>query len=667
MMSGDDRNMSDFDKYSGKRREHSSLFANVLASIPGTSARRKRLEVERIEKPVLRPERKKATGYDKYIDWKVFILPVLLLFGIMYMPPTKGMIDVGTEYSLGSQTVLDHLSQQLFQKPISDLEQWQLLTVQIQEQSIRNAAMKRTGFLKRDEKWCRSYKIPVDKENLSRAKMFVEGLTDGAYAAAMTSAAAARNDTLTYDSLSPAQKKAADKGIWKLKVALAVMMFTVACFVTACIPLPAVAFCIGLVFTLTGVVSRDDVASLYWSDAVWFIMGSLMFSAAFVKTGVDRRICLAIFNKLAKPSVAAISLVMIAVIAPASSFISDHALAAIFLPIGIILVRGSQREGEGPDMELAKMLMITIAMACNIGGFGAPSGGARNVIMMTYLNDMFGMDIGYFTWVTYAMPFVLIMMPLTWLAIQWRFKPRTRDLSGAMSYLKEDIARMGKWNRQQIITLIIFAVMVFLWFTEKEFYQLGIYPVRLGIGVVAIAGGIAYILAGVVNWRDYQEKVDWGVVWLYAGAIIFGKILDEAGAAFFIARSAVDSLAQFGMSAGLPLVALAGILTGGMTQIMADGPAAAAVGPITLNMASIVHPGTYILPFTAMVTAAASSFAYCLIIGTPPNAIVYASGYLEPKDYLRVGALMWVVANIVLLLLVAIYWMVRGFGGLPGI
>jgi len=68
----------------------------------------------------------------------------------------------------------------------------------------------------------------------------------------------------------------------------------------------------------------------------------------------------------------------------------------------------------------------------------------------------------------------------------------------------------------------------------------------------------------------------------------------------------------------------------------------------------------------AMGTAVASSFAYVLIIGTPPNAIVYASGYLEPKDYLRVGIPMWFMANIVIILLVAVYWCLRGFGGLPG-
>ena len=610
-------------------------------------------------------EKKAATGYDKYIDWKIFIFPLLILIVMLAMPPLDGMKDVGTKYAVGEKVVLKQLADQLFKGPVPELEQWQLLTVKMLEKSMRIGAMSKDRFLSRDVQWCRKQGIAADKHNHAKAMQLVSALDSEAFKELILSAARARNDILRYDELNQQDKVIADRGIWKVKVALAMMAFVVICFITGCIPLPAVAFCVGLLLVCTGVVTRTEVAALYWSDACWFIMGSLMFAAAFVKTGVDKRISLFLFSKLAKPSTGAVTMVMILVIAPLASFISDHALAAIFLPIAMILHRGSQGKEESPDMELGKMLMITVAMACNIGGFGSPSGGARNVVMMGYLNDMYGMDIGYFTWVTYAMPFVLIMMPLTWLMIQWRFKPKTRDLSPAMTFLREDIKRMGKWNRKQVITVIIFLVMIWFWFTEKAFFNLGIYPVRLGIGVVAIAGAVAYILAGVVNWRDYQEDVDWGVVWLYAGAIIFGTVLDSSGAAYYIARSATNALAPFGFDHGLPLVGTATVLTGGLTQLMADGPAAASVGPITLNMAGITHPETAVLPFMTMATACASSFAYCLIIGTPPNAIVYASGLLSPKDYLRVGIPLWFVANIVLLLVFHFYWMTRGFAGLP--
>ena len=133
-----------------------------------------------------------------------------------------------------------------------------------------------------------------------------------------------------------------------------------------------------------------------------------------------------------------------------------------------------------------------------------------------------------------------------------------------------------------------------------------------------------------------------------------------------MARSIIDALAPLGMDHGVPLMLVNNGLTAVLTNLMADGPAAAAVGPISLNMAGIVHPGTSFLPFITMSTAMASSFAYLLIIGTPPNAIVYASGYLEPKDYLRVGIPMWFVANIIIILIVAVYWNFRGFSGLVG-
>jgi Di- and tricarboxylate transporters len=611
--------------------------------------------------------KKKATGYDKYVNWKLLIIPVVLFAVILVLPTPKSMQKVGTQYQVGPKAVVTFLAQELFQEKTSNLDQWQLATCQMMEQNLRMGALSKKRFLKRDAKWAKKYKIQVDGANLKRALEYVDqNLTDESYNALLKSAFDVRMNRLNYDELSEKDRAKADKGSWQIKVAMAMVVFVVFCFVTECMPLPGVAFCIGLILVFTGVVSRSEVAGMYWSDACWFIMGSLMFAAAFVKTGVDKRVCLMMFKKLAVPNVRWITLIFFLIITPLAAFISDHALAAMFLPIGMLLYQNSLTDDIKEDPELAKMLMIAIAMACNIGGPGAPSGGARNVIMMTYLTDMFGFDIGYFQWVTYCFPFLLVMIPIAWVMVNWRFKPRITSLAPAMKHLENEIGKMGKWNKHQIWALVIFIVMVWGWFTEKAFFQLGIYPVRLGIGVIAVAGAIAYLLAGVVNWRDYQEKVDWGVVWLYAGAIIFGRVLDKTGAAYWLAQTVIDFMAPLGMDKGLPLMLTSNGLTAVLTNLMADGPAAAAVGPITLNMAGIVHPGTTYLPFMAMSTAVASSFAYCLIIGTPPNAIVYASGYLEPKDYLRVGIPLWFIANIVLIALTAVYWGARGFGGLPG-
>lgn len=609
---------------------------------------------------------KKATGYDKFVNWKLLIIPVVIFTILLILPASQGMKKVGMQYSVGPKIVTNFISEQLFHNKSSNVEQWQVLTAQMMEQNMRMGALSKARFMKRNAKWLKKYKIQGDSTNLKKALDYVgTNISDAAYLTVMKKAFDLRINNLSYDELSSSDRKSADTGAWKIKVAIAMVVFVVFCFMTECMPLPGVAFCIGLILVFTGVVSRSEVAGLYWDDACWFIMGSLMFAAAFVKTGVDKRMCLIMFRKLAVPNVRWITLIFFLVISPLAAFISDHALAAMFLPIGMLLYQNSLTDEIPEDKELAKMLMIAIAMACNIGGPGAPSGGARNVIMMTYLSDMFGMDIGYAQWIMYCMPFVIVMIPITWIVTNTVFKPRITSLAPAMRHLEGEIVKMGKWNRNQVWAMVIFAIMVFGWFTEKEFYNLGIYPIRLGIGVIAVAGAVAYLLAGVVNWRDYQEKVDWGVVWLYAGAIIFGRTLDKTGAAYWLAQSVIDMLAPLGMDKGIPLMLTSNGLTAVLTNLMADGPAAAAVGPITLNMASIVHPGTTFLPFMAMATAIASSFAYCLIIGTPPNAIVYASGYLEPKDYLRVGVPMWFIANIMIVILTSVYWCGIGFSGLP--
>ena len=611
--------------------------------------------------------KKPVAGYDKYIDWRIFIIPVLVFFAILVLPTPDAMKDVGTEYQVGPRAVKAHIVSALFKAELNQAEQWQLLTANIMEQNLRMGALTRDRFLKRDLKWCKKYKIEAEGINLGQARLFISGqVSDDTYLTLMKACLDLRTQGLDYGTLSEKDRAKADKGAWGIKVSIAMAAFVVLCFLTECIPLPGVAFCVGLILIFTGVLPYEEVAGLYWSDSVWFIMGSLMFAAAFVKTGVDKRVCLMMFNKLAVPNVRWISLMLFIVIAPMAAFVSDHALAAMFLPIGVLLYENSLTKEIPEDPRLGKLLMMTIVMACNIGGPGAPSGGARNVIMVGYLRDMFGYDIGFFQWVTYCFPFVILMVPLSWLVINWLFKPRIHSLAPAMEHLRSEIARMGRWNGKQIWALVIFVVMLILWFSEKDLYEKGILPIRLGVGVVAVAGAVAYLLAGVVNWRDYQQKVDWGVVWLYAGAIIFGRTLDSTGAAYWLARTATDALAPLGMDAGLPLLAVSNGLTALATNLMADGPAAAAVGPVTLNIAALVHPGSTFLPFMTMSTAISASFAYCLIIGTPPNAIIYSSGYVTAKDFLRIGVLLWIAAQIVLLVLNAIYWQYRGFAGLPG-
>ncbi|MEZ5357735.1 MAG: SLC13 family permease [Candidatus Zixiibacteriota bacterium] len=605
----------------------------------------------------------KISAYDRYIDYKRFSIAIGLFVVILLCPIPDSMRDVAVEYTVGREEVEQFIVLELFDNDIDNVEQWQKLTAETMNAVMMQGASKKETLLKRKMKDIQKMGVVCTEANFNKYKEFVSGLEADKVQQVLVQARSLRHDKLVYDQLTDKQKARVDKWAMNILICIAMVGFVVTCFITEAMPLPGVAFCVGLILVFSGVIPRTEIAQLYWSDAVWFIMGSLMFAAAFVKTGVDKRICLLIFKRLAKPSVAWVTAIMVLVIAPAASFISDHALAAIFLPIGIVLYGNSLSKQVPEDGELAKLMMITIAMACNIGGFGSPSGGARNVIMMTYMEDMFGLSFGYGQWMLYGMPFVFIMMPITWFVINRTFRPKIRDLRPAMDALKRDIGHMGNWNKQQIIAVIVFLVMFFGWVTENNLIH-KLIGIRLGIGVIAIAGAVAYLLTGIVNWRDYHEKVDWGVVWLYAGAIVFGRALDETGAAYWIARSIVEGMASIGIASGTALLAAGSAVTVFMTNLMADGPAAASVGPITLNMAAVANPGTTLIPFMGLATACASSMAYLLVIGTPPNAIVYSSGYLTAKDFLRAGIICTIISFAVLILLTTLYWSFLGFSGL---
>jgi len=607
----------------------------------------------------------KPTGYDRYIDWRLFSIPLGLFLIILVLPTPRSMLTVGAEYSLGPAYVRKLLASELFASDFEELGRWQVQTVEMLKASVDASSFGRDIFLQRDLGWCKRNNISSTPQSLELVRELIRELPPERFEKLLREAHTLKSEGIDLARVEPERRQRIARSGFHVKVAVATVAFVVGCFLTEAIPLPMVAFCIGIIALATGIFDRETVASLYWSDATWFIMGSLMFAAAFVKTGVDRRIGAMMFGRLKNPSVRWVTFVIILIISPLTMFMSDHALAAMFLPIGIVLYTTARRADGQNDLELGKMLMITIAMACNLGGSLAPSGAARNVIMMGYAEDMFGVSIGFGQWMMYCVPYLILVMPLTWLVINWRFKPEVTDLGASIAVVKEEIDRQGgRWTRAQLVSLIIFLVILTSWITESNLLA-RLTGVRFGIGALAVLGGIAYMLAGVVNWRDYQTRVDWGVVWLYAGAIIFGRVLITTGGAYWIAKTLVGFAVPLGLGAGVGLLFSSTVIVGFVTQIMADGPACAAVGPVTLAMSGIVHPGTSMIPFVAMATSMASSLAYCLIIGTPPNAIVYASGLLEQRDFLRAGLILFATNLAAVLLLAMTYWTWLGWPGLP--
>ena len=173
------------------------------------------------------------------------------------------------------------------------------------------------------------------------------------------------------------------------------------------------------------------------------------------------------------------------------------------------------------------------------------------------------------------------------------------------------------------------------------------------MGIVAILGAAAFLIAGLVRWEELNSGVNWGVVLLYAAAISLGVEMKVTGAAEWIAQNFLAVLSPLGVDSGLGLWVAVSALTTGVTNTMSNGAAVAVLGPIVLKMAIVAEESPIVLGF---VTAVSSAFAYLTVVGTPACTIVYASGYLKTTDFLKVGWRMAIVSTLLLVVFALFYW-----------
>jgi sodium-dependent dicarboxylate transporter 2/3/5 len=435
------------------------------------------------------------------------------------------------------------------------------------------------------------------------------------------------------------------------QIVLVMSIMATLLFITEPVPLPTVALLliIGQVALLG--LPADRVAQSLMSDSVLFIMGSLMLAVAVVKQKLDRRIALAIV-RMTGTSVFWISFGITAVCGMLASFIGEHTVAAMMLPVGVTLISLTSNDPKKVK-NLAALLLLSISYGCAIAGIGTPSGGARNAIMIGYWKEFFYDPtnpetyrylMGYLTWMVYAYPMFLIQLPLVTALLFHTFKPEYRDLSRAVARLRTQVMMDGPLKSADWLAILLFVATIAGWITLSE---------SLGLGVVSILGAAAFLVAGLVRWEDINSGVNWGVVLLYAAAISLGVEMKETGAAEWVAQSFIDLLAPFGAGQGPGLWAAVAVLTTAVTNTMTAGAAVAVLGPVVLKSAAVSGDDPLTIGF---ITAIASAFAYITAAAHPAFTIIYASGYLKARDFFRSGWRMTLASILLLIAAATFYW-----------
>jgi len=143
-----------------------------------------------------------------------------------------------------------------------------------------------------------------------------------------------------------------------------------------------------------------------------------------------------------------------------TAFVGEHAVAAMYVPIAMALYTLTNKSTPAP--RLGTLLMITIAVGCMIGGPMSPTGGARNALMIGFLNNM-GIDISFMEWVTMGVAYTIIMSVVMAFLLPLLFKPEVDDLSEAVDFLKKDLEKHGAMTGKQKLVAAIMGLVVFLW------------------------------------------------------------------------------------------------------------------------------------------------------------------------------------------------------------
>jgi sodium-dependent dicarboxylate transporter 2/3/5 len=442
---------------------------------------------------------------------------------------------------------------------------------------------------------------------------------------------------------------------FRAKVMVAVILVSAIFWATGAVPVAVTTLFIAACLYFFGIFKPDGIAQAFAKDAVLFIFGVLALAKAISRTGLDRRIGLLLLAPARNLTL--FLLVFMPLLSVACAFLSEHALVAFTMPLFVMVYATALRAGGlKKDRALMVLLALALCYAANSGGPGSPAAGGRNAIMVGILAD-YGLAPTFRQWVLYGLPLVPVMSMSVGLYFLLVLRPKVLVTNlNIAAEVRRAAEKIGPMTRDEYITAAVLVLVMVLWITASDW---------LGLGGPVILGLVLLNVFRILPWRDMQN-IHWEVVFLYAGATAIGAGIAATGAALYVAEAFVNVLPDaFRTGSGLAIAS--SLFTGITTNFMSDGATVAAIGPVTVPMATVagVHP--WMVGFS---TAYASSFAHMMIIGTPSNALAYAMAK-DPStgeqlvtlgDFFRHGAAVLVISFVVLWLWAILgYWLWLGF------
>ncbi|BDW93547.1 SLC13 family permease [Allomuricauda sp. XS_ASV26] len=417
-----------------------------------------------------------------------------------------------------------------------------------------------------------------------------------------------------------------------------------------------------LMFPLLDAVALSDTTASYGHKYVFLFMGGFILAAAIEKWNLHKRIALQIIKTIGTNMYTIVLGFMVAT-AFLSMWISNTATTVMVIPMAVSIVKQLKDNPDTPEDEnkiFSKLLMLAIAYAASIGGIATLIGTPPNLVFAGFVQKTYGVDISFWQWMKYGLPVSSILLILAWLYLtRIAFPLKQTRFPGGKEEINRLLAELGPLGTEEKRVLFVFVFTAFCWITRSFLLQQ--FMPNMDDTIIAIGAAIILFMIPanktgepLINWRE-AVQIPWGIILLFGGGMAIAKGFQDTGLANYLGG-------QMTVFESLPLfVLLLLIITcvNFLTEVTSNLATTAMMLPVLAPLAITLGVNPYLL---MVACTSAASCAFMLPVATPPNAVVFGSGYLRIQDMVRTGFLMNILS--IIIMAIAVFFVLPYLWGL---
>jgi sodium-dependent dicarboxylate transporter 2/3/5 len=426
----------------------------------------------------------------------------------------------------------------------------------------------------------------------------------------------------------------------------AVAILMISWWVTEALPMPVVALLPLILFPILGVAKIDEAAAPYANPVIFLFLGGFLIGLAIEKWNLHRRIALNIVNKTGT-SGNHIVLGFIIATGFLSMWLSNTATTMMMYPIAMSVIQ--VMEGNISDSKqlrhLSVCLLLSIAYASNFGGISTIIGTPPNVAYVAFLEKNDGYAFEFVDWMKLCAPLSIFLLGCLYVVMtKFLYPIKLQHSEDTRNVIRSEMEKLGKLCKAEARVLAVFATTAILWITRDVINNIQS-VIRLDDTAIAVFGAVLLFLLRsgnkenkpLLEWHDTQ-KMAWGILLLFGGGISLADQLGKAG----IIESLGTWIAGFA-TGGILLVLIVTLVSIFVSEVMSNVAQVIVFAPVVAGMAKALNIDALQL---GMAMTLGASCASMLPMGTPPNAIVFASGRLKLKHMTTTGFIMNIISAI---------------------